>query len=86
MALANFDGGSRPQMVTAQSIEAEVALLPLLSHRLDIHRLAIIKPDVLIETTQAGRGNWLFTSQPRRLTRRQRPRRRGRQWTSTSNR
>ena len=51
VALANFDGGSRPQMVTAQSIEAEVALLPLLSHHLDIHRLAIIKPDVLIETT-----------------------------------
>ena len=61
VALANFDGGSRPQMVTAQSIEAEVALLPLLSNRLDIPRLAIIKPDVLIETTQAGRGNWLFT-------------------------
>jgi len=61
VALANFDGGSRPQMVTAQSIQAEVALLPLLSNRLDIPRLAIIKPDVLIETTQAGRGNWLFT-------------------------
>jgi AsmA protein len=61
VALANFDGGSRPQMVTAPSIEAEVALLPLLSNRLDIPRLAIIKPDVLIETTQAGRGNWVFT-------------------------
>ena len=60
-ALANLDSGSRPQMVTAQSIEAEVTLLPLLSNRLDIPRLAIIKPDVLIETTQAGRGNWLFT-------------------------
>jgi AsmA family protein len=61
VALANFDGGSRPQMVTAQSMEVEVALLPLLSNRLDIPRLALIKPDVLIETTQAGRGNWVFT-------------------------
>jgi uncharacterized protein involved in outer membrane biogenesis len=61
VALANFDGGSRPQMVTAPSIEVEVALLPLLSNRLDIPRMAIIKPDVLIETTQAGRGNWVFT-------------------------
>jgi AsmA protein len=61
VTLANFDGGSRPQMVTAQSIEAEVALLPLLSNRLDIPRLAVIKPDVLIETTRAGRGNWVFT-------------------------
>jgi AsmA protein len=61
VALANFDGGSRPQMVTAQSVEAQIALLPLLSNRLDIPRLAIVKPDVLIETTQAGRGNWLLT-------------------------
>jgi AsmA protein len=48
-------------MVTAQSIEAEVALLPLLSNRIEIPRLAMIKPDVLIETTQDGRGNWVFT-------------------------
>src|SRR5271168_4110557 len=43
------------------SIEAQVALLPLLSNRIDIPRLAIVKPDVLIETTQAGRGNWVFS-------------------------
>ena len=60
VALANIDGGSRPQMVTAQSIEAEVALLPLLSNRIEIPRLVVIKPDVLIETTQDGRGNWVF--------------------------
>jgi len=60
VALANIDGGSRPQMVTAQSIEAEVALVPLLSKRIEILRLTMIKPDVLIETTQAGRGNWVF--------------------------
>lgn len=39
VALAN-DDGSRPQMMTAQSIEAEIALLPLLSNRLDIPRLS----------------------------------------------
>ena len=77
VALANFDGGSRPQMVTAQSIEAEVALLPLLSNRLDIPRLAIIKPDVLIETTQAGRGNWLFTKPATPTDAPTAPRRRG---------
>ena len=60
VALANVDGGSRPQMLTAQSIETEVALLPLLSNRIEIPRLVVIEPDVLIETTQAGRGNWLF--------------------------
>jgi AsmA protein len=60
VALANVDGGSRPQMVTAQSIEAEVALLPLLSNRIEIPRLELIKPDVLVETTPDGRGNWVF--------------------------
>ena len=39
VALANFDGGSRPQMVTAQSIKAEVALLPLLSKRSEERRV-----------------------------------------------
>jgi uncharacterized protein involved in outer membrane biogenesis len=60
VALRNIDGGSRPQMVTAQSIEANVALLSLLSNRIEIPRLVVIKPDVLIETTQGSRGNWVF--------------------------
>ncbi|HME39212.1 MAG TPA: AsmA family protein, partial [Steroidobacteraceae bacterium] len=60
VALGNIDGGSRPQMMTAQNIEAEVALLSLLSNRIDIPRLVMIKPDVLIETTQDSRGNWVF--------------------------
>jgi AsmA protein len=64
VALGNIDGGSRPQMVTAQSIEAQVALLPLLSNRIVIPQLAVIKPDVLIETTQDGRANWDFTKPP----------------------
>jgi AsmA protein len=58
--LANIDGGSRPQMVTAQSIQAEVALLSLLSNRIEIPRLLVIKPDILIETMQDSRGNWVF--------------------------
>lgn len=61
VVLANIDGGSRPEMVIAQSIEAEVALLPLLSNRIELPRLILTRPDVLIETTEAGRGNWAFT-------------------------
>jgi len=61
VALANIEGGSRPQMVSAQGIELEVALLPLLSNRVDIRRLVVLKPDILIETTQENHGNWEFT-------------------------
>ena len=61
VALANIDGGSRPQMVTAQSIEGRWPCCRCSSNRIEIPRLVVIKPDVLIETTQAGRGNWVFT-------------------------
>ena len=60
VVLANIEGGSRPQMATAQSIEAGVALLPLLSKRIEISYLAVVKPDILIELTRDNRGNWLF--------------------------
>src|ERR1700722_2694701 len=61
VALANIEGGSQPQMVTAQSIKVKLALLPLLSHRIEIPQLVVFKPDILIETTQDGRSNWVFT-------------------------
>jgi len=60
VALANVDRGSRPQMVTARSIRVDVALLPLLSNRIEISRLVVIEPNILVETTQDGRGNWIF--------------------------
>jgi AsmA protein len=62
VALANIDGGSRPQMVTAQNIEAEIALPALLANRIEITRLVVIKPDILIETTPDNRGNWVFAN------------------------
>ena len=60
VALANINGGSRPQMVTAQSVEAQIALLPLLSNRIVIPHVVVIKPDALIETTRDNRENWVF--------------------------
>ena len=44
MALANIAGGSRPQMVTLDRLEAQVALLPLLSRRVEIDRLVLVLP------------------------------------------
>lgn len=60
VAFANNAGGSRPEMVTLARIEAEVALLPLLSNRIEISRLLLRGPDILIETAPDGRGNWVF--------------------------
>ncbi|WP_376088316.1 AsmA family protein [Roseomonas sp. CCTCC AB2023176] len=57
-SLANLPGGSRPEMLRARRIEAEVALLPLLSRRVEVRSLRIIGPDLLLESDADGRPNW----------------------------
>lgn len=60
-ALANPPGFSRPEMLRARRIEAELALVPLLSRQVELRRVALIEPDLLLETDAAGRVNWDFT-------------------------
>ncbi len=60
VALANAPGGSRPQMATIRRVEVELALLPLLSRRVEVHRLILQSPDILLETDAEGRPNWAF--------------------------
>src|SRR6478609_11561500 len=59
-ALANAPGGSRPQMATVKRVELELALLPLLSRQVEVRRLLLVAPDILLETDAEGRPNWLF--------------------------
>ncbi|MEJ1976573.1 MAG: AsmA family protein [Acetobacteraceae bacterium] len=60
VSFANAPGGSRPQMAMATRVEAQVALLPLLSRRVEIDHVTLIRPDILLETDAQGRGNWQF--------------------------
>jgi uncharacterized protein involved in outer membrane biogenesis len=59
-ALANRPGGSRPQMATVGRLQASVALLPLLSRRVEIETVTLDRPDILLETDAQGIGNWQF--------------------------
>ena len=61
VAFANPPGFSRPQMATVQSLELQLGLLPLLSGRYEINRLALIHPDILLETDGSGQPNWRLT-------------------------
>lgn len=61
VSLANPPGFSRPQMATLERLDLKLALLPLLSHHVEITRLVLVKPDVILETDAHGRGNWQFT-------------------------
>lgn len=60
VALANAPGGSRPQMLTVRRVEVRLALLPLLSRRIEVRRLVLVEPDLLLETDAQGRPNWVF--------------------------
>jgi len=64
VSLSNAPGGSRPQMATVGRVEAQFGLLPLLRGRVDIHRLVLVKPDILLETDANGRPNWSFQKPP----------------------
>ncbi len=59
-SFANPAGFSRPQMATVEQLDVQVALLPLLSRHVEIERLLLVKPDVILETDAQGRPNWQF--------------------------
>jgi AsmA family protein len=49
-----------PDMVTAKRIEAQFALLPLLSRRFEVIQFTLVEPVITLETDARGRGNWEF--------------------------
>lgn len=60
VSLANAPWGSRPQMVTAERLAAEVELWPLLSGDVRLTRLELDGVEVLLEVDGQGRANWRF--------------------------
>jgi uncharacterized protein involved in outer membrane biogenesis len=56
--VANAPGFSRPYMATIARLEAEIALWPLLSRRVQIDRFTLVGADIALETDAQGRGNW----------------------------
>ncbi len=58
VSFANAPWGSRPDMVKARRFEVEVALIPLIFRDIQIKRLILVQPDILLETDVKGKGNW----------------------------
>ena len=63
--LSNPPGFSRPDMATLAKVEAQLALWPLLRGRLEIVRLTLTEPDLLLETDAKGQSNWRFAPMAR---------------------
>lgn len=60
LSVANAGRGSRPRMLTAERIELEVALLPLIGGEIRVKRFRLTGADLLLETDAGGTPNWLF--------------------------
>jgi hypothetical protein len=61
VSLENAEWGSRPAAVSVERFEVQVSILPLLRKIIDIERIVIVEPDILIETDSMGRSNLQFT-------------------------
>ncbi len=62
--LANIAGGSAPDMARLKSLEVHVALIPLLSGKIQVTRVTLVDPVVLLERLADGQANWQFTPPP----------------------
>lgn len=62
--VANPPGFSRPDLLRVGSIEAQVALRPLLSRRVEVLGITVQQPDLLLERDAAGQPNWVMSHSP----------------------
>ncbi|MEP6942267.1 MAG: AsmA family protein [Betaproteobacteria bacterium] len=62
VSLANAPWGKAPQMITAQRVEAQVALLPLLRRDFQVKSFKLVDPVIALETDAKGVGNWQFAN------------------------
>ena len=62
--VGNSDWARTPQFGSADSVEFDVAVLPLLARRIDIQLMRFVNPDAALERADDGRENWTFTDRP----------------------
>ena len=60
LRLANADGAAEPQMASLEQLELAVALWPLMRGDLELPRIHLQQPRVLLERNARGEGNWDF--------------------------
>ncbi len=63
-SLANAQWGTKPNMVALGSLEVRLALWPLLQKQIQITKVMLDQPVILVETNKDGKGNWEFDLPP----------------------
>lgn len=64
--LSNPDWAKNPQMLKIKQLEVKFALLPLLKKQVVIDKVALIDPEVFLETSKTGVNSWDFKTTPAR--------------------
>ena len=64
VSLSNPTGFQDPNLLTLDRIEARIALLPLLSHKIDILKLVLVGPNITLERNGASQDNWDMAPPP----------------------
>ena len=54
MTLANAEWGTRPHMLSVERFEGQVGLLDLMSGNVQVDRLVLVGPKILLETNSSG--------------------------------
>ena len=62
--LSNAADGSAPDMLRLKSAAVEVALFPLITGNIQISRILLSEPDILLEQYADGTNNWTFVPNP----------------------
>lgn len=58
--LANIKAGSRANMINVERMEVQISLLGLLEGKLEVDRVVLLAPNILLETLPSGLDNWSF--------------------------
>lgn len=58
VSFGNAAWGEKKPMVSVGDFEAQVALMPLLQKNVQIKKLILNKPEILLETDASGKANW----------------------------
>ncbi len=58
VTLANRSGFSQREFLKVESLDVQVALLPLLSKEIEIKQFSLDAPELFLEKNAAGEGNW----------------------------
>ncbi len=63
VALANWPGHGEPEMLTADTVTAHLALLPLLHHVVRLEGVTLTRPDLVLQRDPDGTANWQMHGQ-----------------------